>query len=263
MKKFLIITILSMIAIFTAAACSPSSTSLSLQPVTNQHPAAQVPATTQPAAAADSSVRTLTVTGNGTVMLTPDIAHVTIGVHTENDDVSAGIDANNASVQKVRDALEKFGLDAKDIQTQNFSVYTIQNVDSTGKPSGSRYAIDNSLYVTVRNMSQLGKLLGEVTRSGANNINGISFDIADKSAALVDARKQALDNAQKQAQEMAANLNVKLGDVQSAVVSNVEYPGPIPYGLGGAAASQNSANVPISAGQITVQVNIEVVYEID
>lgn len=127
-----------------------------------------VPAQNQPAPAqqtgtvAQPTMRTLNVTGVGTVYLTPDIATITIGVHSENKDVTQAVTANNASIQKVKDALVKSGIDEKDIQTQNFNVYQNQKYDANGQPTETVYAVDNTLSVTVRDISQVGKLLGTV-----------------------------------------------------------------------------------------------------
>ena len=48
--------------------------------------------------------RTVTVTGSGKVYLTPDIAYITIGVHTEGENAAEAVASNNAQAQKVIDA---------------------------------------------------------------------------------------------------------------------------------------------------------------
>ena len=245
------------------SACAPAfapSTALSVAP--GNVKAADLPAQNQPAPA-QPPLRTLNVTGMGTVYLTPDIATVTIGVHSENKDVTTAVNANNASVQKVKEALVNAGIDEKDIQTQNFNVYQNQKYDTSGQPIDSVYAVDNSLSVTVRDISKIGKLLGTVVTSGANSINGITFDVSDKTKAMSDARKLALTDAQNQANEMATALNVTLGDVQTAVVNFTASPTPFAYGMGGGPVEKAAAsNVPISVGQLVVTTTIQLTYEI-
>jgi uncharacterized protein YggE len=53
----------------------------------------------------DTNPRTINVTGNGKIYLTPDIAYISIGVHTENKDAAEAVTANNATSKKVSDAL--------------------------------------------------------------------------------------------------------------------------------------------------------------
>ena len=59
--------------------------------------------------------RTLSVTGNAQISLTPDIAYVSIGVHTENKDANQAVSSNNDQATKVVDALKTMGIDAKDL----------------------------------------------------------------------------------------------------------------------------------------------------
>src|SRR5512135_3115083 len=71
--------------------------------------------------------RTLVVNGNGTVYLTPDIANIYVGVHTDDINLATAVSKNNTQSQALVDALKKAGVDGKDIQTSNFSVYTNNN----------------------------------------------------------------------------------------------------------------------------------------
>lgn len=268
MSKFFL-SLMACVGLFVAlSACAPAfnpSQELSLAPaklISNRVPAENQPAPDQQSTAAPS-MRTLNVTGVGTVYLTPDIATVMIGVHSEDKDVTKAVTANNASIQKVKDALIKFGINEKDIQTQQFSVYQNQKYDASGQLADTVFAVDNSLSVIVRDITKVGQLLGTVVSSGANSINGISFDVSDKTKAMADARKLALDNAQSQAEEMATALNATLGTVQSAVVNYSGAPIPFAYGMGGGAMDKTAAiNVPISTGQLVVTTTIQLTYEI-
>ena len=151
----------------------------------------------------EPSKRTINVTGTGKVTLTPDIAYVSIGVHTEGKDAAEAVATNTSQSQKVVDALKTFKIDPKDIQTTNFSIYPQQQYDNEGKPQGITYVVDNTVYVTLRDIDQLGELLDAVVKAGSNSINSIQFDVADREAALSEARQLAVDNAQKQAEELA------------------------------------------------------------
>jgi uncharacterized protein YggE len=269
MRKNKLWIIAALVAILSLTACTPAlsagiglvnAAALPPGPLPELKP---VNVETQSPSAQTPPMRTLNVTGTGTVYLTPDIATITIGVHNENADVSKAVSDNSANTMKVKDALVKFGVADKDIQTQNFSIYQNQKMDSMGQPKEMVYAVDNSLTVTVRDITKIGKLLGEMVRAGANNINGISFDVADKATALTDARKLALANAKKQADEMATALGATLGAVQSAVVNSTGYPGPMAYGMGGGGLEKAAAlNVPISAGQLVITADITLIYEI-
>src|SRR3990172_6600557 len=94
----------------------------------------------------------LSVNGVGEVSLAPDVAYVTIGVHTEAGDVSSAVSQNADQVSSVMAALAGMGVAQEDMQTSNFSLYTGQSYDPfTGQSLGPLYTVDNTVNVTVRN----------------------------------------------------------------------------------------------------------------
>jgi uncharacterized protein YggE len=210
------------------------------------------------------SEHTLSVTGSGIVYLSPDIAYINIGVHTEETDLAQSVAKNNAQVQAVVDALRGMGVEAKDIQTSNFSVWSYQTTDpATGAITGMKYAVDNSVTVTVRDLTKLGDLLNTVVGVGANNINSISFDVADKTAALVEARTKAMANADALAKELAQTANVSLGGITNISYTEVTSPNyGYGYGMGGGGAESKPASAPINPGQLQVTATVSVTYGI-
>jgi uncharacterized protein len=240
---------LILLLLLTSTLLSACGTSLAAQPVLAQ--------------ATEPSKRTINVTGTGKVTLTPDIAYVSIGVHTEGKDAAQAVATNTSQAQKVVDALKAFKIDPKDIQTTNFSIYPQQQYDNEGKPQGITYVVDNTVYVTLRDINQLGELLDAVVKAGSNSINSIQFDVADREAALSEARKLAVENGQKQAKELAAAAGVTLGQVLSINSSSPSAPVPMyDYKLGvGGAATADSA-VPVSAGQLIITLDVYLSYEI-
>jgi uncharacterized protein YggE len=219
---------------------------------------ASAPALAQSSSAEEKNPRTLSVTGTGKAYLVPDIAYISIGVHTEDKEAAKAVTDNTAKSQKVSEALKKFNIDPKDIQTTNFSIYPQQQFDPQGKVVGVLYVVDNTVYVTLRDLKKIGDLLDAVVSAGANTINGITFDVEDKSAALSEARAAAIEDAKKQASELAKAAGITLGPIMT-ISSYGSYPSPVFEGKGGGGAAMNVA-VPISPGQTVLQVDVNVVY---
>ena len=206
--------------------------------------------------------RTLNVNGLGTTYLTPDVAYIYIGVHNEGATASEVVSANKAQTTAVLDALKKAGVDEKDLRTTNFSIYPSQQYSPEGSVTGTIYMVDNTVYVTVRNLDGLGTLLDDTINAGANSINSIQFDVADKSAAVKEARAKGVEDAKTQAQELATAAGITLGNIQ-----NISYydNSPVPMfegkgGGGGAMAADTS--VSIQPGQLTISVSVNITYEI-
>jgi uncharacterized protein YggE len=212
-------------------------------------------------AAASSVVRTVNVSGTGTAYLVPDIAYIYVGVHTEMSTASDAVSENSTQTTKMIKSLTDFGIDAKDIRTINFSIYPQDKYDPlTGTPTGQKvYTVDNTVYVTVRDISKLGDLLDTVVGAGANTVNSIQFDVADKEAALKQARADAVKDAAKQAQELADTAGVKLGEIQSLSFYDAQ---PVFDGKGGGGAVAQAASVPVQPGQLTFTVTVNATYEL-
>jgi uncharacterized protein len=215
------------------------------------------------ASSAQAPQRTMNVNGAGLVYLTPDIAYINVGVHTEMPTASEAVTESNAQTTKVIAALTKAGIDPKDIRTTNFSIWPSQQYAPDGTVSGTVYMVDNTVYVTVRKLDKLGDLLDTVVKAGANSINSIQFDVADKTAAMKEARAEAVKNAKEQAQELADAAGVTLGQITNiAFYDSVPSPVVDAFGKGGGALASADVAVPIQPGQMTLTVTVSVTYEL-
>jgi uncharacterized protein YggE len=205
--------------------------------------------------------RTLTVSGSGKAYLTPDTAYVNIGVHTEGKNASESVSTNNSQSTKVIDALKSQRIDEKDIQTTNFSIYPQQQYDTQGKPTGEIiYQVDNSVIVTVRDIDKVGQILDAAVKAGANSINNVEFEVADRTKALSDARKAAVKDARTKAEELAGAAGVDLGEIQTLTEYTTGDSTPV-YKTGAPAPMAAEAlSVPIQPGQMVLTVEVNIVY---
>lgn len=236
--KFLLFAVLAFALVLSA--CGPAVVSQGAQPV----------------------ARSLNVNGLGSTYLTPDIAYIYIGVHSEGATASEVVAANKDQTNAVLDALKAAGVDEKDLRTTNFSIWPSQQYSPEGTVTGSIYMVDNTVYVTVRDLDGLGDLLDDTIAAGANSINSIQFDVADKTAAVKEARVKAVEDAKTQAQELADAAGLKLGEIQNiSFYDNSPYPVFEGKGGGGGAMAANSS-VSIQPGQLTISVSVNITYNI-
>jgi uncharacterized protein YggE len=219
---------------------------------------------TPPTPGATPVNRTLTVNGSGRVYMVPDIAYITIGVHTEGESASEAVQENSTQAQAVVDALRGEGIAEADIQTNNFSIYPQQQFDDQGRPTGEvRFSVDNSVYVTIRNIENVGDILDTAVSAGANSINGIQFDVENKTEFLADAREAAVADARAKAQDLAEAAELTLGEIQS--ISEYTSGGPTPMFdmRAGAEMAQAAASIPVNPGQILLTLEVNVVFGIE
>lgn len=209
-----------------------------------------------------SSIRTLGVTGTGRVYLTPDIATISIGVRTDHESASEAVADNNVQIQQVVAALGDLGVDDKDIQTSNFSIYPQQQYDDQGNITSTTYVVENTVTVMIRDLAMLGDVLDAAVANGANSIYGIQFDVEDKTAAQSEAREKAVEDARIKAAELAEAAGVTLGEIHT-ISESIIYPGPIFDARGGGAEQAVASAVPISPGQLTITSDVNIVFVIE
>lgn len=204
--------------------------------------------------------RQINVSGVGQLYLKPDVAYVYIGITSRAPNVSEALQDNSGKAQAISSTLTGLGVEAKDIQTSAFNVYPQQQFGPSGEVIGNEYVVENTVFVTVHDLQNLGKMLDAAISSGANTIHGIQFDVSDKASALTKARQMAIEDARKNAQELASAAGVELGELITLNVYGVNPPVPVFEGKGGAMAT--SGQVPVSAGQLVLTVNADLSFQI-
>jgi uncharacterized protein YggE len=183
-----------------------------------------------------------------------------VGVQTRDTDPTKAVSANTDKMTAIIAALKAHGIDSKDIQTTNFSVSAQQNNDpQTGLPRGPiTFIVDNTVVITIRDLSKVGQILSASIDAGANNIYGVSFSVADQTALEAQARDKAMADAKARAMQLAKDAGVTL-DAPMSISENSS--GPTPYfAKGFAANAAPSAAVPVQTGQEQVQLQVNVVY---
>lgn len=215
----------------------------------------------EPTPTATPAPRTITVSGSGKIFLTPDIATISIGIHNEDESASRAVDDNNAQVLKVTQVLIGLGVEEEDIKTSNINVSAQVRFDESDTQQGTYYIVDNTVFVTVRDLDQLGEIMGAVVEAGANSIFGIQFDVEDRAEALSRARRAAVRDAQTKAEELAREAGVTLGEIQ-AINESGGVPVPVFEGAGEGGINGGSEQDPVSIGQLSLTVNVSVVYDI-
>lgn len=216
---------------------------------------------------------TISVSGHGEILGTPDIATFTFSVVSDKDTVAAAQADATAKANALTAYLTGAGVDSKDIKTTDYSVfpryeYQQANVCAGGYcPPGKQvligYEARQSTQVKVRDIAKAGDLLTGVGSKGATEVSGLTLTFDDPTGLQDQARQKAIDDAKTKADELAKQLGVSLVRVTSFSESN-STPGPIPYasyGLGAGAADKSMAPA-ISTGQNKVTDDVTVTYEI-
>jgi uncharacterized protein YggE len=207
---------------------------------------------------------TITVVGQGSVNVKPDVAQVSIGVESSAETVSEAVADNQGKMESILAALGAAGIEEKDIQTMHFSIQLDRYPEPVPVAESAAevqpvYRVSNMVNVTVRDLDSVGDVLDAVVEAGANNIWGVSFSVDDPKEAQADARAEAIADARSRAGALAELTEVTLGPVMS--VSEV-------LGAGGFSAQvvvekAMSASGSISPGEVEVSYQVQVTYFIE
>ncbi len=199
--------------------------------------------------------RNLSVTGTGSAFLTPDIVIVTLGVQSQGTSIGDTVASNNDAATLVIHSVTSLGIAPEDVQTTYFSVSTQPKYDEFGNPTDQvTYWVDNTVTVTLRDTAKLGSLLQTALASGANSVQGVNYTVDNPDAALSGARADAMADARRQAEQLAAGAGLTLGDILSVSESTSggpQFSAPS-VGKGGAPVSQ----VPTAPGTLEYQVQL-------
>jgi uncharacterized protein YggE len=204
----------------------------------------------------DVSARTVSVTGVGQVSVTPDMAYVTFGVETDNVNLAQAQGDNATQMTAVIAKLKSLGIADKDIQTTGYNVSP--RYDKDQKVTG--YHVANGVRATIRDLKSLGSTIDAAVASGANRVNGISFDLSNKDAATQQAREQAVAAARAKAEQYAKLVNMQLGS--PVTISETSAPTPVYDTRTAVPASAGGTTTPIQTGEGTVSVSVQIAYEI-
>ena len=211
-----------------------------------------------------NDVGELSAVGDAQVFVTPTTALLSVGVQTDIQSTAA--DAMNGlknSMNQVLAAVKQGGVTDKDITTNNLSLTpTYDYTNGTQKLQG--YQASQSLTVRTKNLDKVGDIINAATDAGANQIGDVQFVADDPSTMKDTARKEAIADAQKRAQTMAAQLGVALGALKSYSEDvGGSTPPPVPYMMkADAAGAVAPSSVPVPAGQQEIDVEVTLTYNI-
>ena len=219
---------------------------------------------------------TITVSGEGKVMVVPDVAEFSFAVVENAKQVKDAQTAVTNVMNGIIKYLKDFGLEEKDIKTTNYSI-TPKYEYRADVPKGGvvtypypqpgnqvlvGYEVSHWISVKIHKTEDVGTLLAKVGSMGATDVSGIQFTVDDEEKSLREARQIAIDNAKDKAHILAGDLGVRL----VKIVTFSESGSPMYYRemkLGAMSADGGLPAPEIPVGENTVTSNISITYAIE
>jgi uncharacterized protein len=212
---------------------------------------------TAPALAQSELPAAISVTGEATVSVPPDLAVIDGGVTSEAKTAREASDANNAAMGKVLLALKGAGIDEKDFQTSRLSLQPQNAANRPGPPAIVGYRASNRVTIRLRDVSKVASVIDTLVAAGANDIGGINFMVSTASKLLDEAREQAIADARRKAEIYAKAAGVTLGAPLG--ISEEGSPGSMPFRK---MAAGMAAAAPVAQGEETLRLTVSVSWAI-
>ena len=198
-------------------------------------------------AASDNQNHTvLAVDGQGCSQAKPDQVTITIGVTNTNTDANKAQQTNANTSANVNQAIKLLGIEAKDIQTDNYSFRPIYHSDEKHVREVSGYTVNNSIVAVIHDINKTGKVIDTALNAGANEITSIDFSVMQK--AVADARDKA--------DIIAASFGKRIIGIQSISESTGDIEAR-PFNRAMLLASKAS-DTPIEPGNLSLTANVHV-----
>jgi uncharacterized protein YggE len=209
-------------------------------------------------ARADDFPSAISVSGEATVSVAPDLAQIDAGVANDARTAKEASDANNAAMNKVLAALKGAGIAEKDYQTSRLSLQPQYGQNkSTGATPVVGFRASNRVTVKIRDVTKVAGIIDTLVGAGANDIGNISFEVTQASKLLDGAREQAVADARRKAEIYAKATGVTLG----APLSVSEGGAPVPL-FKARMATPQMAPAAVAPGEETLSVTVNVSWAI-
>ena len=230
-----------------------------------------------------SSLRSFTVSGQGKASATPDVAEFSFQVVTQGGtDIASTQTKNTNSMNGAIAFVKTAGVADKDITTEGYSIdpryqtyscpsapivysgvaVSVSSAQSSCPPASIvGYTVTQTVDVKVRDFTKIGDIMSGIVKNGANQVGSLSFAIDDPTTLQNQARSQAIQKAETQAQELAKEGGFTLGRLLS-IQENNNYYAPVAYAGVGMKLADVASAPTIQAGSQDVNETVTLQYEI-
>ncbi len=198
------------------------------------------------------TMRTVTVTGQGSARVVPDSAVVRVAAVQRAAGVAEAFAAVTASVARIGE-VARTHTEARHIASQGINVWTWH--DDQGEARG--FEARHGLAIGCPDLVAAGAMLTELAEQvgDALQLDGVSLEVSDPVAAQGQAREAAYADARERAEHLAALSDVTLGAVQHVVEGGVGRPTEP-----GRAAAMETAR--IEPGETRIGAGVTVTFEL-
>lgn len=212
-------------------------------------------------------VPSITVAGSGEMRVAPDLATVRLGVVSQQQTARDAQQDASRIAQAILAGVSALDVPRDAIQTSQLILTPVYDQPAPRQqvPTEPRivaYRASNVVSVRLVDLAKIGRVIDAAIDAGANQVEGVDFQLQDDREAREEALRRAVREARSKAATIAEALDVSLGPVLDAVEGGVSIQPP-QFATRMFAMEARSAETPVSPGEITVSANVTLRYRIN
>ncbi len=197
------------------------------------------------------------VTGEATISVEPDQAEIDLGVVTQAPTAQAASEANATKLDLVLTAVRNVIGEQGTIETTNYSLrpnYTRPR--GGGEATIVSYTATNTVRASGVAIDVTGELIDVAIEAGANNVQRLSFTVADSQTPRLRALADAARQARAKAEALAAALGLEIVRVLSVAEGTPAVVRPYAPRAAMMQAEAAAPMTPVEPGSVEVHASV-------
>ena len=203
--------------------------------------------------------RTITVTGRGEITLCPDTAKLTMELREEGAGHAAVTDACGARAELLLSALEKAGIDRKEVRTLSLRVDARYETTDGARTFAGYTAVQRLQLLCSADAGTLAPILEAARTSDADPLLSLDYTVRDLQSYRAKLLSLAVEDAADKAEIIAEAAGVKLEKLLS-----VSYAQPVAMPMRTLRmAARGDFGADLTPEDVTLSDEVTAVYEIE
>lgn len=203
--------------------------------------------------------RTITVTGRGEITLCPDTAKLTMELREESAEHAAVTAACGARAELLLSALEKAGIDRKEVRTLSLRVDARYETTDGARTFAGYTAVQRLQLLCGADAGTLAPILEAARTSGADPLLSLDYTVRDLQSYRANLLSLAVEDAADKAAIIAEAACVPLGRLL-----NITYAQPVAMPMRTLRmAARGDFGADLTPEDVTLSDEVTAVYEIE
>lgn len=203
---------------------------------------------------AEDKPSTIEITGRAAATALPTTIVISFSVESDSPKAQAAVRDNAERTEKVLAALQKVSDKEAKLRTTGFALSPVYE-------KGERvigYRVRNTVVLESKDLNRAGTFIDEATEAGVSRIGNLSFSNDKEEELRKEASLEALKRAVRDAEALAKAAGMGIKRILKISYDSREHPTIVMR-----EAAPAAARTPILVGEIPVQVEVQVTFEVN